>query len=103
VAWQFAAKLSDVLAARPWLALTVGATRLVIGVVEGGWFGVEDRCTHAGCAFSQDGQLAGSTLICDCHGSEFDVRSGAVLRGPAERALRTLPLRVAADHLEVDV
>jgi nitrite reductase/ring-hydroxylating ferredoxin subunit len=103
VAWQFAADLGDALDARPWLSLTIGPARLVVGIVDGAWFGIEDRCTHAGCAFSEDGELAGRTLICDCHGSEFDVRTGAVLRGPAALPLRTWPVRVAADCLEVDV
>jgi nitrite reductase/ring-hydroxylating ferredoxin subunit len=76
---------------------------IVLASVDSGWFGVQDRCTHAGCAFSEDGELEGSTVICNCHGSEFDIRSGAVVRGPAVLPLRTVPVRVRGDDLEVDL
>jgi thiosulfate dehydrogenase (quinone) large subunit len=36
-------------------------------------------CTHAGCTV----QYAGGQLLCPCHGSIFDARTGAVLQGPA--------------------
>ena len=49
-----------------------------------GWFLVADRCPHAACAFSQDGEVFdGSVLSCMCHGSEFDLATGDVLLGPA--------------------
>jgi nitrite reductase/ring-hydroxylating ferredoxin subunit/uncharacterized membrane protein len=43
---------------------------------------IHDRCSHRGCPLS-DGELEGTTIVCSCHGSQFDVRNGAVLRGPA--------------------
>ena len=103
MAWRDAASLNAARAARPWLSLTVDGLDIVVAGADGGWFAVEDRCTHAGCAFSEDGHLAGFEIICDCHGSEFDIRSGAVRRGPAERPVRTIPVRVAGDLLEVDL
>jgi len=103
VAWRQAASRDDAVAARPWLALRVDDINLVIAAVDGAWFGVEDRCTHAGCAFSEDADLAGSDIVCNCHGSEFDIRTGAVLRGPAEGPLRTFPVRVVGEGLEVDL
>ena len=60
-----------------------------------GWVLVPDTCTHAACPLSSDGEVVdGSTLICNCHGSEYDLRTGAVLLGPAEAPLRVVPLRV---------
>jgi nitrite reductase/ring-hydroxylating ferredoxin subunit len=43
-----------------------------------------ETCIHAGCSFAR-GKLDGTTVTCPCRGSQFDVTSGAVLRGPAER------------------
>lgn len=85
------------------LALTVAGVDLVIAGVEGAWFGVEDRCAHAGCLFSEDGEIDGDDLICNCHGSEYDIRTGDVRRGPAERPVCTFPVRVNGDRLEVDL
>lgn len=67
------------------------------------WYAIEDRCSHAGCAFSTDGELDGVVMICDCHGSEFDVRTGAVVRPPAERPIATYPVRSIDGALEVEL
>ena len=103
MAWHDAAAIMQAGSARPWLPLTVAGTRVVIAHVDGAWFGFEDRCAHAGCAFSEDGELAGGDVICNCHGSEYDVSTGAVRRGPAERPIRTFPVRIVGDRLEIDV
>jgi Rieske Fe-S protein len=44
-------------------------------------------CTHAGCPIDR---LEGTTLVCPCHGSEFDARTGRVLRSPATEPLHEL-------------
>ena len=103
MAWHDAAPADDLRSARPWLALTVDGLDVVVAEVDGATFGVEDRCSHAGCAFSEDAELAGFEIICNCHGSEFDIRTGAVRRGPAERPVRTVPVRVVGDRIEVDL
>jgi nitrite reductase/ring-hydroxylating ferredoxin subunit len=64
---------------------------LAVYHVSGGLFAVEDRCPHAGAVLS-DGELAGSVLTCPRHGSQFDVRDGDRLRGPADVPLRTFSL-----------
>lgn len=42
-------------------------------------------CTHAGCTVSWN--KSSDKFACPCHGSEFSEK-GAVLRGPAKRALQ---------------
>jgi Rieske Fe-S protein len=44
-------------------------------------------CTHAGCAINK---LQGTTLVCPCHGSEFDAATGKVLQAPATVPLHEL-------------
>lgn len=48
-----------------------------------GVFALSSACTHAGCPVFR----SGATLYCDCHGSRFDAESGALIEGPARRAL----------------
>ncbi|MFJ5041413.1 Rieske (2Fe-2S) protein [Streptomyces parvulus] len=48
-------------------------------------------CTHAGCPIKK---LEGTKLVCPCHGSEFDARTGEVLHAPATAPLIELPVRV---------
>ncbi|MFP5229587.1 MAG: ubiquinol-cytochrome c reductase iron-sulfur subunit [Acidobacteriota bacterium] len=46
------------------------------------------RCSHLGCRIDR---TEGQELVCPCHGSRYD-RRGNVVRGPATRSLRALPL-----------
>jgi nitrite reductase/ring-hydroxylating ferredoxin subunit len=64
-------------------------------------FAFDDTCTHAGCSLS-DGDLEGTTVTCPCHGSQFDVTSGAVIRGPAERPVRSRAVTLSGDRLLVE-
>jgi nitrite reductase/ring-hydroxylating ferredoxin subunit/uncharacterized membrane protein len=43
---------------------------------------IHNRCSHRGCMLS-DGDAEGHVVTCSCHGSQFDVRDGSVMRGPA--------------------
>ncbi|MEU6818951.1 Rieske (2Fe-2S) protein [Streptomyces sp. NPDC046860] len=49
-------------------------------------------CTHAGCVINK---LRGTTLVCPCHGSEFDAVTGEVVQAPATEALAELPVKVS--------
>ena len=59
-------------------------------------------CTHAGCPLD-DGELepASGQLTCWCHGSVFDLRTGAVVSPPAKEALRPWPVRVEGEQVQV--
>ena len=80
---------------------TINGTSVVIVRDGDDWLAAEDRCSHAGCAFSTDGEIDGTTAICDCHGSEFDLRSGAVQVPPAREPIATFRTRVSDVGLEV--
>lgn len=55
---------------------------------------VSSICTHLQCTVN----VEGAQLICPCHGSTFD-RTGRVLRGPAQQALRRVPASVDAEGI----
>ena len=48
-------------------------------------------CTHQGCTVTA---VKNEVITCPCHGSTFDARTGAVLSGPASRALPTIAVTV---------
>jgi nitrite reductase/ring-hydroxylating ferredoxin subunit len=69
--------------------------RLVcVGRVADGWVAFQDTCTHEECSLS-DGELDGDVVVCPCHGSEFDIRTGDVLSPPA---LEPLPIYEAREQ-----
>lgn len=47
--------------------------------------------------------MEGTTISCQCHGSQFDVTTGKVLQGPAISALRTYPVRETDGTIEAKV
>jgi nitrite reductase/ring-hydroxylating ferredoxin subunit len=42
--------------------------------------------TREACPLS-GGLLTGTTIMCQCHGSRFDITNGAVINGPATKSL----------------
>jgi nitrite reductase/ring-hydroxylating ferredoxin subunit len=79
----------------------VAGTKVNVANVLGQLYAFDDTCTHKGCSLAQ-GKLEGTTVTCPCHGSQFDVTSGAVLRGPAERPVRSRPVQIQGEDLLVE-
>ncbi len=59
-------------------------------------FAVNNRCSHARGPLC-DGALDGTTLTCPWHGARYDLRTGAVLSGPARAPVATYRVRLASD------
>jgi Rieske Fe-S protein len=49
-------------------------------------------CTHAGCLLHD---VSGGTINCACHGSQFSIADGSVVRPPAEQPLTSETITVA--------
>jgi 3-phenylpropionate/trans-cinnamate dioxygenase ferredoxin component len=63
--------------------------RVSVARVDGRLYAFDDLCTcgEHPCPLSA-GLLDGTTLMCQCHGSRFDLATGAVVNGPATEPLR---------------
>ena len=84
-------RLSDV---PPGSALLVGD--VAVFNVDGSFCATQNKCTHRQGPLSQ-GKLEGSTVTCPYHGAQFNVCTGAVLRGPAQNPLTTYRVVVEGD------
>ena len=78
----------------------VDGAKVTVANVDGRFYAFDDKCTHQGCSLAT-GELVGTTVTCPCHGSEFDVRSGEVLEGPAEEPLASWAVELEGDDLAV--
>ena len=82
-------------------AFDVRGTKIAVANVGGAFHAFDDTCTHMACSLAE-GDLEETTVICPCHGAEFDVTSGVVLQGPARKPLATHEVRVEGGNLEVE-
>jgi Rieske Fe-S protein len=53
-------------------------------------------CTHMQCLVDQ---VANGTIDCPCHGSEFSVKDGSVVQGPATKPLPTESIKVNGNEI----
>jgi nitrite reductase/ring-hydroxylating ferredoxin subunit len=81
-------------------AFEVGGRRVTVARVGGTFHAFDDTCTHRQCSLAE-GDLEEATVTCSCHGSQFDVATGAVLNPPATEPVKIYPVRVEGDDLQV--
>jgi 3-phenylpropionate/trans-cinnamate dioxygenase ferredoxin subunit len=76
--------------------------RISVARADGKLYAFDDLCTCANisCPLS-GGLLTGTTIMCQCHGSEFDVTTGAVVSGPATRPLNVYEVQVADGSIRI--
>ena len=79
----------------------VAGTRVNIACVDGQLHAFDDTCTHRACSLAK-GKLDGTTVTCPCHGSQFDVTTGEVLRGPAQQPVRSRLVQIVGESLLVE-
>jgi nitrite reductase/ring-hydroxylating ferredoxin subunit/uncharacterized membrane protein len=79
--WTAAASGAELADGEPQAAVA-GDTPVLLVRHGDGIHAIHNRCSHRGCLLSE-GELEGHVVTCACHGSQFDVRDGSVLRGPA--------------------
>src|SRR5215831_1395127 len=78
--------------------------RISIVRVEDRLYAFDDLCTcsRAACPLSS-GLLTGTTIMCQCHGSRFDIRTGAILNGPAAEPLGVYEVKEAGGEIQARV
>ncbi len=75
---------------------------ILIANIDGNYYAIGNVCTHMGCKLSE-GTLTGENVQCACHGSEFNLITGAVEKGPAEMPEISYRLRVDGDKIVAEL
>jgi nitrite reductase/ring-hydroxylating ferredoxin subunit len=84
-------------------AKALSAGTMIGANVDGKYYAIGDKCTHRGCKLS-GGTLKGSGVVgCPCHGSNFDVKTGNVVKGPAKTSEPAFQVKVEKDDVLVDI
>ncbi len=93
-AFVFVSRLADIEDGFPLAATLANGTRLCVVRDGNDAYAVLDRCPHRDFALSSGDVVAPRILECPWHGAQFDVRTGAVVQGPATDPLETFLVRV---------
>jgi nitrite reductase/ring-hydroxylating ferredoxin subunit len=67
---------------------------------EDGIHAFEGTCPHYGCGL-WEGILEDHTVTCQCHGSQFDVRDGTLLHGPATAPVPSYDVRRRMGRVQI--
>jgi 3-phenylpropionate/trans-cinnamate dioxygenase ferredoxin subunit len=84
------------------MGVDVGGKQIFIANVGGKYYALADRCTHMGCMLS-DGKLKGEQIVCSCHGSAFDIKTGNAVKGPAKKPEPIFEAKVEGADVLVNV
>jgi 3-phenylpropionate/trans-cinnamate dioxygenase ferredoxin subunit len=83
------------------VGVSVQGVEAIVANTGDGYHCVGAVCPHAGCSLATDGGLEGDTVVCFCHGSIFDLKSGEVVSPPAEEGIDVYDVRVDGDAILV--
>ncbi len=76
-----------------------GEEYAIARTVEGAVHVFLDVCPHGHCSLGAGGAIRNGALVCPCHGSAFDLTTGAVLSPPARFPLTVYPVRIEGDEV----
>ncbi|MBL4866864.1 MAG: nitrite reductase (NAD(P)H) small subunit [Pseudomonadales bacterium] len=84
--------------------------------LEGGFFAIQNRCTHVFRSLEKGKILDGCRIQCPLHRAEFDIKSGQVVKWAnfppgiqllnalrSEKALKTYPVKVENGQVSIEV
>jgi 3-phenylpropionate/trans-cinnamate dioxygenase ferredoxin component len=78
--------------------------RISVARVDDHLYAFDDLCACAeqSCPLS-GGLLTGTTIMCQCHGSRFDITTGAVINGPATTPVQVYEVEAVEGGIRVRV
>lgn len=79
-----------------------GGKEIVIANLGGKYHAIGNICTHMGCKLS-GGKMNGDTVVCPCHASVFDLKTGKVLKGPASAPGPSYKVKVEDGDIMVEI
>jgi naphthalene 1,2-dioxygenase ferredoxin component len=82
------------------LGVIVAGKEIALYDLDGELFATDDICTHAYAKLS-DGWLDKGEIECPLHAGRFDVKTGAATAPPCTENLKTYPVRVIGDDIQI--
>jgi nitrite reductase/ring-hydroxylating ferredoxin subunit len=97
-------KLASTNDAKPnsMMGVTVNDKKILLANVNGSYYAIDNVCTHRGCQLSK-GKLQGETVVCPCHGSTFDLKTGNFVKGPTKKPEPIYQLKVENNDIMINL
>ena len=99
--WVTVAKRGD-LPAGQIKGVRVGKQEIALYNLDGEIYATDNVCSHAYAQLS-DGFLDKGLVVCPLHAGCFDIRTGKAVEAPAEDDIKTFPVRISGENIEVAV
>lgn len=80
----------------------VGGEPVALYKVNGEIYATSNICTHEQCELDENHTMHGDVVECTCHGSQFNVKTGANVLPPAAEPLKTYRVSVEGDEVFVE-
>ncbi len=84
------------------MGVVLGGKPVLLVNLDNEYFAMGGKCTHWGCLLV-DGKLEGSKIGCKCHGSIFDLKTGAVIKGPATKPVLSYRVKIENGEIYAEV
>jgi nitrite reductase/ring-hydroxylating ferredoxin subunit len=82
--------------------VTVGGKSVALFNVNGTFRAIDNECPHRSGPLAE-GVVSGEEVECPWHGARFNLGTGAHLNPPAPRGVKSYPVRVTGQDVEIDV
>ena len=84
------------------LDVVINYVGVAIFNLDGKLYAIEDVCTHDGGSLADGEIVEGCQIECPRHGARFDIRTGAVMRGPAFVPTQSYAVQIVNDRILVE-
>jgi len=99
--WVTVARRAD-LPAGQVKGVKVGPHEIALYNLDGEYYATDNICSHAYAQLS-DGFIDKGQIVCPLHAGCFDIKTGKAVEPPAEDDIRTFPVRLNGDEIQVAV
>lgn len=80
----------------------VGGEPVALFKIDGEIFATSNICTHEQCELDENHLMHGEVVECTCHGSQFNVKTGANVLPPAAEPLKTYKVSVEGEDVFIE-
>ncbi len=97
-------KLASTNDAKPnsMIGVTINDKKILLANVNGNYYALSNVCMLRGCQLSKV-KLLGETVVCPCHGSTYDLKTGNFVKGPTKKPEPAYELKVENNDILINL